>query len=85
MKVNLKGKQCRYLAGLFVPLERLVNENLRKVKNVYKILPNLDYVDYKLPVEHSFGPNCLAETPALKFSSNYESSNLLAVVRVPLD
>lgn len=50
MKVNLKGRQCRYLAGLFVPLERLVNESLRKVKNVYKILPNLDYVDYKLPI-----------------------------------
>jgi hypothetical protein len=82
MRVPLKGKQNRYLGGFFIPLERLVSEQLKKAKNIYKILPNLNYVEYKLPIESSFGSNSYSETPAVRFSSNYESSNLFAAVRV---
>jgi hypothetical protein len=78
----LKGKQNKYLAGLFVPLEKLVSDNLKKNKNVYKILPNLNYVEYRMPPEASFGNNCFSEAIEVKFSSNYESSNLFAAVRV---
>lgn len=82
MRLPLKGKQNRYLGGFFIPLEKLVSENLKKAKNAYKILPNLNYVEYKLPVENSFGSNSYSEPPAVRFSSNYESSNLFAAMRV---
>lgn len=82
MRLPFKGQQNRYLAGLFIPLEKLVTDNLKKAKNVYKILPSLNYVEYKLPMENSFGTNAYAEAPALRFSSNYESSNLFAAMRV---
>jgi hypothetical protein len=59
MKVNLKGRQSKYLGGLFIPLERLVSENLKKVKNVYKTLPNLNFHEYKQPIESSFSTNSL--------------------------
>jgi hypothetical protein len=36
-------------AGMFIPLERLLSESLRKSKNIYKILPNLEYIENKMP------------------------------------
>lgn len=48
MKLPFKGCQSRYFAGMFVPLDRLIGEPLKKAKNLYKILPNLNYVDYKV-------------------------------------
>jgi uncharacterized membrane protein len=50
MRLPVKGRQSKYLAGLFIPLDKLVSENLKKTKNIYKILPNLNYVEYRLPV-----------------------------------
>lgn len=82
MKLLMKGKQYRYLGGLFIPLEKLLSEALKKSRNVLKTLPGIDYIDNKHPVDGSFGANCFSEAPALKFSSNYESANLFAVVRV---
>lgn len=52
------------------------------MKNVYKLLPNIDFVDYKSPVDSSFGVNCCSSAPALRFTSNYETSNLFAAIRV---
>jgi hypothetical protein len=50
MRLPVKGRQNKYLAGLFIPLDKLVSDNLKKTKNVYKILPGLNYVEYRLPV-----------------------------------
>jgi hypothetical protein len=82
MRLPLKGRQNKYLAGLFVPLDKLVGESLKKAKNVYKILPNLNYVEYRVPAEASFGSNSYSEPSAVRFSSNYDSSNLFAAMRV---
>lgn len=50
MRLPVKGRQNKYLGGLFIPLDKLVGENLKKIKNVYKILPSLNYVEYRMPV-----------------------------------
>lgn len=71
MKLSLKGSQTKYMGGLFIPLDRLLAEPLKKARHVYKILPGLNFVDYKWPVENSFGSNCLCEAPDVRFSSNY--------------
>ena len=82
MKLNLNGKSIRYLGGMFIPLEKLLSDNLRKNKNIFKTLSNLEYTDNKHPVDSSFGPNCYTEAPNIRFSSNYEGSNLFAAVKV---
>jgi len=41
MKAPLKGKQHRYLAGMFIPLDYLLSDNLKKNKNIYKTLANI--------------------------------------------
>lgn len=63
MKAPVKGRQHRYLAGMFIPLEKLLSDGLRKAKNVYKILPNLEYIDNKMPHEASFNYNCYSAAP----------------------
>jgi len=58
---------------------------LKKQKNIFKTLPNIDYIENRSPVDNSFASNCYSEGTSLKFSSNYESSNLFAAVRVKID
>ena len=82
MKLNLGGKSVKYLAGMFIPLERLLSDSLKKSKNIYKILNNLEYTENKHPVDTSFSTNCYSSSPNLRFSSNYEGSNLYAAVKV---
>jgi hypothetical protein len=60
MKLNLKGKTIKYLAGLFIPLEKLLDQNIKIHKNVYKILPRLNYIDNQHPADSSFSSNCFS-------------------------
>lgn len=82
MKLNINGKTIRYLAGMFIPLEKLLSDSLRKNKNIFKTLPNFEYTENKYPVDGSFAANCFSEPPQLRFTSNYEGSNLFAAVKV---
>lgn len=41
MKLNLNGKSIKYLGGMFIPLDKLLNESLKKSRNVFKTLNNL--------------------------------------------
>ena len=83
MKLRQNGRTIKHLGGMFIPLDKLLADPLKKVKNIFKTLP-LDYTENKHSVDTSFGGNCFSKAPALRFSSNYESSNLLAVVKVCL-
>ena len=71
MKLTLKGKTLKYLGGFFIPLEKLLCENVKIHKNVYKVLPRVNYIDNKHPVDNSLSSNSFSQSPALKFSSNY--------------
>lgn len=80
--MKLPGTTTNYFAGLFIPLDRLFLDSVKKAKNIYKTLPHLDFIDNKYPVEASFASNCYSEEPNLRFSSNYEGSNLFAALKV---
>lgn len=49
-----------------------------------KTLPYLDFVDYNPHILQSFGKNARGCVFDPKFSSNYDSANLFAVIRVIL-
>jgi hypothetical protein len=49
-----------------------------------KSFPYLDFVDYNSNVLQSFGKNTKGSIEDPKFSSNYDSANLFAVIRVHL-
>ena len=82
MKLNINGKIIKYLAGMFIPLEKLLSDSLKKSRNIYKTLSGLEYIENKHPVDNSFNTNCTSSAPNLRFSSNYEGSNLYAAIKV---
>ena len=47
-----------------------------------KTLPYVDFVDYNQHILQSFGKNARGFAFDPKFSSNYDSANLFAVIRV---
>lgn len=49
-----------------------------------KSFPYLDFVDYNSNLLQSFAKNSKGSIEDLKFSSNYESANLFAVIKVLL-
>ena len=80
--LKLKAQSFRFLAGMFIPMEHLVLEASKHSKNVYKSLRNLNYIDYNNNIPASFAENCYSQYPDPNFSSNFETSNLFAVVKV---
>ena len=65
-------------------MEHLLNENVKSSKNVYKTLKNIGFVDYTHNIPSSFQNNCVSDFPEVSFSSNFESSNLFAVMKVKI-
>ncbi len=47
-----------------------------------KSFPFLDFVDYNTNLLQSFGKNCMGSPEDPRFSSNYDSANLFAVIKV---
>lgn len=46
-KLKIKGKTYKFLAGLFLPVDKLLAPEVRASKNVYKTLPDIEFVEYK--------------------------------------
>ena len=44
MKLNTNGKVIKYLAGMFIPLEKLLSDSLKKSRNIFKTLNGLEYI-----------------------------------------
>lgn len=41
MKYKIKGCVYKFLAGMFLPIDRIVCHDVRMSKNVYKTLPDI--------------------------------------------
>lgn len=46
-----KSKAYRLLSGMFLPAEKLLAPEVRTSKNIYRTLPDIEFVEYKTSVE----------------------------------
>lgn len=46
-KYKIKNRTFKFLAGLFLPAEKLLSPEVKLSKNIYKILPDIEYAEYK--------------------------------------
>lgn len=82
-KISTLGntKQHRFLSGLFIPPSVLASKHFKINQNIYKGL-NLDYTEHNDQISQSFGKNYKGCSLDPMFSSNFDSGNLMAVIRV---
>lgn len=74
----------RVISTLFVPFNYLHVASTCAMKEFYAALPRFPYTEYHPQVLKSFGGNNYGCRFDPKFSSNYETANLFAVIRVCL-
>lgn len=71
MKHKTKNGSYRYLAGIFLPPEKLLSQDFKSHKNIFKGLSDIEFTEYKQKVSESFGTNCKSNGLDLRFSSNF--------------
>lgn len=81
MKYKSKNVSIKFLSGFFLPAEKIQSQEVRNSRNVYRIFPDLEYVEYKANPLESFGKNCQNKGKDLRFSSNFESGNLFIAMK----
>lgn len=81
-QLKVGEKKSRFFSGFFVEKGHFEDVALQKHDNIMKSFPFLDFVDYNSNLLQSFGKNTRGNTEDPKFSSNFESANLFAVIRV---
>lgn len=71
MQFTIRNRSLKYLAGMFIPCDLLLKEDVKRTRNVFKTLSGISYIDWKSDPAHSFAENSYTDAPELKFSSNY--------------
>ena len=69
MKIQ-KGNNINYMAGIFIPLEKLLQETIKKEKWLYKLLGEVNWAGAKESVESSFSGGRLGRGQ-VRFSSDF--------------
>ena len=82
MKYKNKNGFTRYLAGFFLTPEKIMSQEVKNSKNVYKTIAELEYIDFKVNPLESFSINCKKVGRDPRFSSNFESGNLFIAMKV---
>lgn len=81
MKYKSKNVSIKFLSGFFLSPEKIQSQEVRNSRNVYRIFPDLEFVEYKTNPLQSFGKNCQNKGKDLRFSSNFQSGNLFIAMK----